>query len=48
VPSQVIRQRAVESSIGEELVSMCVSKKPVADVQTAIEQRVGKLLASVR
>jgi hypothetical protein len=45
VPSDVTRQRAVEVAIGEEISSMYLTKKPLADVQTAIEQRVGKLLA---
>jgi multiple sugar transport system substrate-binding protein len=45
VPSQVVQQRAVEASVGEELANMCLSKKPIADVQAAIEQRVGRLLA---
>ena len=44
VPSDVPRQRAVEAAVGEEIGSMYLSKKPIADVQTAIEQRVGKLL----
>ena len=45
VPSQVPRQRTVELAISEEVGAMLLSKKPLADVQTAIEQRVGKLLA---
>ena len=45
VPSDVPRQRAVETAMGEEISSMYLAKKPLADVQTAIEQRVGKLLA---
>jgi multiple sugar transport system substrate-binding protein len=45
VPSDVTRQRAVEVAIGEEISSMYLTKKPLAEVQTAIEQRVGKLLA---
>jgi len=44
VPSDVSHQRAVEVAIGEEVNAMCLTKKPLADVQTAIEQRVGKLL----
>jgi multiple sugar transport system substrate-binding protein len=44
VPSDVSRQRAVEVAIGEEIASMYLTKKPLAEVQTAIEQRVGKLL----
>jgi multiple sugar transport system substrate-binding protein len=44
VPSDVPRQRAVETAIGEEVSSMYLAKKPLADVQAAIEQRVGKLL----
>ena len=44
VPSDVPRQRAVEVAIGEEISSMYLTKKPIADVQAAIEQRVGKLL----
>jgi len=46
VPSQVSHQRAIELAVSEEVGAMILSKKPVADVQTAIEQRVGKLLAS--
>ncbi|HEX3761008.1 MAG TPA: extracellular solute-binding protein [Kofleriaceae bacterium] len=45
VPSDVARQRAVEVAMGEEIGSMYLTKKPLADVQTAIEQRVGKLLS---
>ena len=45
VPSDVPRQRAVETAVGEEVSSMYLAKKPIPDVQTAIEQRVGKLLA---
>jgi multiple sugar transport system substrate-binding protein len=45
VPSDVKFQRAVETAMGEEINSMYMTKKPIADVQTAIEQRVGKLLA---
>jgi hypothetical protein len=41
----VPRQRAVEVAVGEEVSSMYLTKKPIPDVQTAIEQRVGKLLA---
>ena len=48
VPSTVIQQRAVEQSVGEEISSMYLSKKPLADVQAAIEQRVGKLLAGTK
>jgi multiple sugar transport system substrate-binding protein len=44
VPSDVPRQRAVEVAISEEIGSMYLAKKPLAEVQTAIEQRVGKLL----
>lgn len=44
VPSDVPRQRAVEVAVGEEVTSMYLTKKPIPDVQTAIEQRVGKLL----
>ena len=45
VPSNVGRQRAVELAISEEIGSMYLTKKPIADVQNAIEQRVDKLLA---
>ncbi len=45
VPSEVARQRAVETAVSEEIGSMYLSKKPIPDVQAAIEQRVGKLLA---
>lgn len=45
VPSDVPRQRAVEVAVGEEIGSLYLTRKPLADVQTAIEQRVGKLLA---
>jgi multiple sugar transport system substrate-binding protein len=48
VPSDVGLQRAVETAMGEEINSMYVTKKPIADVQTAIEQRVGKLLAGAK
>jgi len=45
VPSNVTHQRAVEVAVGEEIGSLCLSKKPLADVQAAAEQRVNKLLA---
>lgn len=45
VPSVVAHQRAVEQAVSEEIGSMYLTKKPLAEVQTAIEQRVGKLLA---
>ena len=45
VPSDVSHQRAIETAMGEEINSMILTKKPIADVQAAIEQRVGKLLA---
>ena len=45
VPSNVARQRAVELAISEEIGSLYLSKKPAADVQNAIEQRVDKLLS---
>jgi multiple sugar transport system substrate-binding protein len=48
VPSEVARQRAIELTISEEIGNMCLSQKPLADVQTAIEQRVAKLLAGGR
>ena len=44
VPSEVPRQRAVEVAVGEEVTSMYLTKKPIPEVQSAIEQRVGKLL----
>jgi hypothetical protein len=33
---------------GEEIANMCLTKKPIADVQASIEDRVNKLLASVK
>jgi multiple sugar transport system substrate-binding protein len=45
VPSNVAHQRAVEQAVSEEIGNMYLSKKPLADVQAAIEQRVGRLLA---
>ncbi|KQV92765.1 extracellular solute-binding protein [Rhizobacter sp. Root1221] len=48
MPGTVPRQRAVEQIIGEELSSMLLANKPVADVQAGIEQRVNKLLASAK
>jgi multiple sugar transport system substrate-binding protein len=45
VPSAVPHQRAVEVAVGEEIGSMCLSNKPLADVQTSMEQRVAKLVA---
>lgn len=47
-PSTVARQRAVEGIVGEEVANMCLSKKPIAEVQKAIEERVNKLLASAK
>lgn len=46
VPSAVSHQRVVEQTVSEEIGSMYLTKKPIADVQAAIEQRVGKLLTS--
>jgi multiple sugar transport system substrate-binding protein len=48
VPSAVARQRSVEGMFGEEIANMCLTKKPIADVQASIEDRVNKLLASVK
>lgn len=48
VPSNVARQRAVETIVGEEISNMMLSKKPIADVQKSAEERVNKLLASAK
>lgn len=48
VPSEVSHQRAVEVAVGEEVAAMYLSKKPLAEVQAAIEQRVGKLLTGAK
>jgi multiple sugar transport system substrate-binding protein len=48
LPHTVPRQHAVQLSLSEELITMQLSKKPVAQVQEAAETRVNKLLDSVR
>jgi len=48
VPSTVAHQRAVEVAVGEEIGNLCLSNKPLADVQSSAEQRVQKLLASAK
>ncbi|MDO8778523.1 MAG: extracellular solute-binding protein [Burkholderiaceae bacterium] len=48
LPHTVPRQHAVQIAVSEELITMQLSKKPVAQVQEAAEARVNKLLDSVR
>jgi len=48
MPSNVVRQRAVETLIGEEISNLTLTAKPLAEVQKSIEQRVNKLLASAK
>lgn len=48
VPNTVVRQRAIETIVGEEISNMMLSKKPVADVAKSAEERVNKLLAGVK
>ncbi|WP_394790772.1 extracellular solute-binding protein [Rhodoferax sp.] len=44
----VPRQRAIESIVGEEISNMLLAKKPIDAVQKSAEERVNKLLATVR
>jgi multiple sugar transport system substrate-binding protein len=48
LPHGVPRQHAVQMNLSEELITMQLSKKPVAQVQGSAETRVNKLLDSVR
>ena len=48
VPSNVPRQRAIEAIVGEEMVNMLLTKKPIDAVQKSAEERVNKLLSTVR
>jgi multiple sugar transport system substrate-binding protein len=48
MPGNVVRQRAVETLIGEEISNLTLTGKPLAEVQKSIEQRVNKLLASAK
>ena len=48
VPNTVKRQRAVETIVGEEISNMMLSKKSVADTAKSAEERVNKLLSSVK
>ena len=48
LPNSVPRQRAIEDIVGEEMVNMMLAKKPIDAVQNAAEERVNKLLATVR
>lgn len=48
LPHAVPRQHAVQIGLSEELITMQLSKKPVAQVQDSAETRINKLLDSVR
>jgi multiple sugar transport system substrate-binding protein len=48
LPSNVPRQRAIEAIVGEEMINMLLTQKPIDAVQKAGEERVNKLLATVR
>jgi len=48
LPHSVPRQHAIQIALSEELITMQLSKKPVAQVQESAETRVNKLLDSVR
>ena len=48
VPNNVPRQRAIEAIVGEEMVNMLLTKKPIDAVQKSAEERVNKLLSTVR
>ncbi|WP_020680166.1 extracellular solute-binding protein [Marinobacterium rhizophilum] len=45
MPSNVARQRAVETIIGEEISNMMLSDKPADDVKQSIEKRVNRLIS---
>ena len=46
--NSVVRQRAIETIVGEEISNMTLSKKSVADTAKSAEERVNKLLSSVK
>jgi len=48
LPHNIMRQRAIETIVGEEISNMMLSKKPVADTAKSAEERVNKLLAGVK
>ncbi len=48
LPNTVVRQRAIETIVGEEISNMTLSKKSVADTAKSAEERVNKLLSSVK
>lgn len=48
VPNNVPRQRAVETLVGEEISNMMLTKKPIPEVVKSVEERVNKLLSSVK
>ena len=48
LPNSVVRQRAIETIVGEEISNMTLSKKSVADTAKSAEERVTKLLSSVK
>ena len=48
LPNSVVRQRAIETIVGEEISNMTLSKKSVADTAKSAEERVNKLLSSVK
>ena len=48
LPNTIVRQRAIETIVGEEISNMMLSKKPVADTAKSAEERVNKLLSTAK
>jgi len=48
MPGNVPTQRAVELLIGEDLASLLISGKPLAEVQAGVEKRVNTALKKAR
>lgn len=48
LPNSIVRQRAIETIVGEEISNMILSKKSVADTAKSAEERVNKLLSTVK
>ena len=48
LPNTIVRQRAIETIVGEEVSNMMLSKKPVAETAKSAEERVNKLLSNAK
>ena len=48
LPNTIVRQRAIETIVGEEISNMMLSKKPVAETAKSAEERVNKLLSNAK